>query len=235
MCADLVHTPSEVEFEENWVVAFDRKEGKGTFQFPPWVLARAVKESRRSWARPAWPGGQGCTQPGGPLSLSACQAHDLPEVSRRLFSSPQSMSLTQESLLSRSSLSRKKKAQGSTQWVETLLLVIIREGIQLRGRSSGEGAPLTPNVPGGAGGHGRGRARRSSGRATTGPVRQSAHLSPRAGLLQCGTSPHGDCHTRQRKSSDGEDAVLLTTPAVLIHKTSALTSTHSYFDPSSWP
>lgn len=141
MCADIVHTPSEVEFEENGVAAFDRKEGKGTFQFTPGVLARAAVESGRSWARPTWPGGQGCTQPGGRLSLSAYQAQDLPEVSRRLFSSPQSMSLTQESLLSRSRLSRRKKAQGSIQRVETLLLVISREGIQLQGRSSGEGAP----------------------------------------------------------------------------------------------
>lgn len=173
MCADLEHTPSEVEFEENWVAAFDRKEGKVTFHFPPWVLQRAVVESRRSWARPAWPGGQGCTQPGGPLSLSACQAHDLPEVSRRLFSSPQSLSLTQESLLSKSRLSR-KKAQGSTQRVETLLLVI-----RGRGSSSGGGVlgrePPHPKCPWWGR---RSRERKSQAGLRAGDRRPSETVSP---------------------------------------------------------
>lgn len=130
-CVLILCTPRlEVEFEENGVMAFDRKGRKGNFP------VRSPGSGESGSGEQEEPGAARL-QEGGPFSLSACQAHDLPEVSRRLFSSPQSMSLAQESLLIRSRLSRRKKAQGFTRWAETLLLVISREGIQLQGRSSG--------------------------------------------------------------------------------------------------
>lgn len=218
----------EVELKKMGWQPLTGREGKGDFP------VRSPGSGESGSGEQEEPGAA-CLREGGPFSLSTCQAHDLPAVSRRLFSSPQSMSLVQESLLNRSRLSRRKKAQGSTWRAETLLLVISREGIQLQGRSSGEGAPLTPNVPCGVRGHGRGRA---GWGLQVGDRRPSETVSP--------SEPESGDFSRMGRpptvtiTPDSEDPLmektpgLLMTPAVLVHKTSAMTSTLSYFDPSSW-